>query len=188
MKILLVDNYDSFTYNLYHSLSKFSNELSVIRNDAIDFDLVHQFDKIVLSPGPGLPSESAKLNAIIKRFHKTKSILGICLGHQAIGEVFGLKLRQLKQVKHGEHSIIDKVENTSYLFKEINLPLQVGHYHSWVIDEHQIIKDFEVTSFSKEGLIMSISHKKYDINGIQFHPESILTPQGNHIIENWIKY
>ncbi|MBL6873234.1 MAG: aminodeoxychorismate/anthranilate synthase component II [Flavobacteriales bacterium] len=185
MKVLLVDNYDSFTFNLYHLLESMTDMVTVLRNDELDFKDINSFDKIILSPGPGLPSESGQLMPLIKEFYSTKSILGICLGHQAIAEVFGSKLLNMSDVRHGIKSNLDYIDSTELLFNGIYKNAAVGHYHSWVVDPKTISDELKVTSKSND-LIMSISHNFYDVKGLQFHPESILTPQGGTIIQNWI--
>lgn len=185
MNILLVDNYDSFTFNLYHLLEAMVDKVTVVRNDELDFNSVKSFDKIILSPGPGLPSESGQLITLIQEFYTTKSILGICLGHQAIAEVFGCKLLNMSNVKHGEKSFLDYIDEREALFSGVEENTVVGHYHSWIIDSNTISKELKVTSKSND-LIMSISHESYDVKGLQFHPESILTTQGDVILRNWI--
>lgn len=185
MNILIIDNYDSFTFNLYHLIEPLVSGVSVVRNDNIDYHLVADFDKVILSPGPGLPSESNQLLPFIDYFHTQKSILGICLGHQAIGQFFGCKLLNLDTVKHGEKTILNHVDQQEPLFCGIEQPMEVGHYHSWVLDPNHIGSDIKVTSNSND-MIMSISHKKYDLKGLQFHPESILTPMGAKLLRNWI--
>ena len=187
MRILLVDNYDSFTFNLFHLLQNKVSLIDVVRNDKLNFDKVNQYDKIVLSPGPGIPSEASKLKPLIESFSSSKSILGICLGHQAIGEVFGLKMLKMSNVKHGVKSIITTYDKDDYLFKDLKDPIQIGHYHSWVLDEKTISNKIKVTAKS-ESLIMALSHTDFDVKGLQFHPESILTPQGEKILDNWISY
>lgn len=185
MNVLIVDNYDSFTYNLFHLVDAMVQKVIVVRNDCIDFEMSNNFDKIILSPGPGLPSESPQLFPFIDYFHKTKSILGVCLGHQAIGEFFGCKLLNLQKVKHGEYSSLEIIDPQEPIFRGLNDKVQIGHYHSWVIDPNHITNELNVTSTS-DGLIMSISHKKYDLKGLQFHPESVLTPQGAKMLSNWL--
>lgn len=185
MNVLLVDNYDSFTFNLYHLLESMVDKVTVVRNDELDFDSVKSFDKIILSPGPGLPSESGQLTSLIQEFYTTKSILGICLGHQAIAEVFGCKLLNMSNVKHGEKSFLDYIDEREVLFNGVEENTVVGHYHSWVIDPSTTCNELTVTSKSND-LIMSISHESYDVKGLQFHPESILTTQGDVILRNWI--
>ena len=186
MKILIVDNYDSFTYNLVHLSEQFADEILVMRNDEIDFSIIDQYDKIILSPGPGLPEDAGDLIKVIKEFSSTKSILGVCLGHQALGQVFSLKLRNIKNVKHGEQSFLTEVDKEETLFHGLYEPIEVGHYHSWVIDETNNFEDWTITGKSKD-LIMSFSHKNLDLKGVQFHPESVLTPLGKEMLKNWVK-
>ena len=186
MKILIIDNYDSFTYNLVHLAEQFADEVLVMRNDEVDFSIINQYHKIILSPGPGLPGEAGDLKFVVKEFASRKSILGVCLGHQALGQVYSLKLRNIGSVKHGEKSVLSEVYKEEVMFKDLNKPIEVGHYHSWVIDETNNFKDWTVTAKSK-GLIMAISHNSLDLKGVQFHPESVLTPQGKKMLENWIK-
>ena len=188
MKCLLLDNYDSFTYNLYHILSELGVDADVRRNDKISLDEVEAYDKIVLSPGPGIPSEAGLLLPLIKRFAPTKSILGVCLGEQAIGEVFGAKLMNLKDVYHGICSDI-RVLKKDILFDGLEPGFRAGRYHSWVVSKENLPECIEVTAVdAEEGHIMGIRHNQYDVRGIQFHPESILTPQGKKIIENWLRH
>ena len=187
MRILLVDNYDSFTFNLFHLLQDKVASIDVVRNDKVDFGKIQQYDKIILSPGPGLPSEASLLKPLIENFANKKSILGICLGHQAIGEVFGCKLLKMSNVKHGVSSFITEFDSEDYLFRGLDKPLQVGHYHSWVLDKNEISDSIHFIAKSNE-LIMGLSHHKFDVKGLQFHPESILTPQGDKMIENWLNY
>jgi len=170
---------------LYHYAKQLEDNVFVVKNDKISLTEVEQYDKIILSPGPGLPDEHKNLKEIIKQFFSTKSILGVCLGHQAIAECFGAKLKNLEDVMHGVSSeiIFTKEE---LIFKNIPNQIQVGHYHSWVIDEKTMPNCFEVTSKNEDGMIMSIKHKEYDLKGVQFHPESILTQHGLLIIKNWI--
>ena len=185
MKVLIVDNYDSFTYNLVHLVEQFVEEVTVLRNDKIDLQEVEQFGKILLSPGPGLPKEAGLLNELIKRYAPTKSILGVCLGCQAIGEVFGCNLLNIKKVKHGYESVLTQVDSSELLFKGIEEPITVGHYHSWVIDENSLGGNWKATAFS-DGLVMAITHQKWDVRGLQFHPESVMTSQGSKMIQNWL--
>ena len=185
MKCLLFDNYDSFTYNLYHILQELGIDTDVRRNDKISLDEVDNYDKIVLSPGPGIPSEAGLLLPLIKRFAPTKSILGVCLGEQAIGEAFGAKLMNLKDVYHGVCSDI-RVLKKDELFDGLEPGFRAGRYHSWVVSKDELPECLEVTAVDAEsGFIMGIRHRQYDVRGIQFHPESVLTPQGKKIIENW---
>ena len=185
MKCLLLDNYDSFTYNLYHILLELGVDTDVRRNDKISLDEVESYDKIVLSPGPGIPSEAGLLLPLIERFAPTKSILGVCLGEQAIGEAFGAKLMNLKDVYHGVCSDI-RVLKKDVLFEGLEPGFRAGRYHSWVVSEENVPECLEVTAVDAEGgYIMGLRHSQYDVRGIQFHPESILTPQGKKIIENF---
>lgn len=187
MKCLLLDNYDSFTYNLHHILLELGVDVDVRRNDKISLDEVEDYDKILLSPGPGIPSEAGLLLPLIKRFAPTKSILGICLGEQAIGEVFGAELSNLSEVYHGVCSDI-RVLIQDKLFTGLEYGFRAGRYHSWVVSKELFPDCLEVTAVDAEdGYIMGIRHREYDIRGIQFHPESVLTPQGKKIIENWIR-
>jgi len=186
MKILVLDNYDSFTYNLVHCIEKISNaQLDVFRNDEIKLEEIKKYDKIVLSPGPGLPADAGILNNVIKEYSNTKSILGVCLGMQAIGEVFGASLINLKTVFHGVASPIKIIEN-DILFKNIPNSFLAGRYHSWVIKNNTLPSDFLVTAVDMENNIMAFSHTKKDIKGVQFHPESILTHFGEQLLKNWI--
>ena len=186
MKILIIDNYDSFTYNLVHLAEQFVDDVFVIRNDEVNFSIINKYHKIILSPGPGLPEDAGDLKEIVKEFASRKSILGVCLGHQALGQVFSFKMRNINNVKHGEQSVLSEVYKEEVLFKDLQDPIEVGHYHSWVIDETNNFKDWTVTAKSKD-LIMAISHDSLDLKGVQFHPESVLTPQGKKMLENWIK-
>ena len=191
-KILVFDNYDSFTYNLVHLVAKFPNvSVDVFRNDEIELASIAAYDKIILSPGPGIPSEAGMLLNLIEAYAPTKSILGVCLGHQAIGQSFGGKLINLSTVFHGvATSITLKATSTrtsSYLFHELPNEIIVGRYHSWVVDVHQFPDCLSVTATDSNGLIMGLQHKQFDVQGLQFHPESILTPDGEKIIQNWLK-
>ena len=186
MRILIIDNYDSFTHNLFHYVKQFEDNVVVVKNDKISLTEVEKYDKIILSPGPGLPDEHKNLKIIIKKYAPTKSILGVCLGHQAIAECFGARLKNLEDVLHGVKTKISFL-NTDTLFKNIPNSIKVGHYHSWVIDEKTLPICFEVTSKNEDGIIMSIRHKEYDLKGVQFHPESILTEYGLLMIKNWIQ-
>lgn len=186
MKILIVDNLDSFTFNLYHYVRQFNNDVSVIKNTNINLVEIDKYDKIILSPGPGLPDEHKNLKSIIQKYFKSKSILGVCLGHQAIIEFFGGKLINLEKVKHGVSTRIT-ISEYSYLFQDIPSKISVGHYHSWITDPKNLPTCFETTSKNEDGIIMSVKHKVFDITGVQFHPESILTEYGLKIIENWVR-
>ena len=186
MKILLFDNYDSFTYNLLHILKELGADVEVFRNDKITLDEVDRFDKIVLSPGPGIPEEAGILLPLIRRYAPTKSILGVCLGEQAIGEAFGAKLINLTEVHHGVCSDVRVVANDP-LFNGLDRTLRVGRYHSWVVSKEDLPDCLEITAEdTEEGQIMGLRHKEYNVRGIQFHPESVLTPQGKEIIKIWL--
>ncbi len=185
-KLLILDNYDSFTYNLVHAVKELGlSDIEVVRNDKITLDEIEQFERIILSPGPGVPSEAGLLLAIIKRYAPSKPILGICLGHQAIGESFGARLVNLKEVHHGVQSKI-KLLDDPQLFRGLGDTLEVGRYHSWVISPENLPDCIEITALSEEGEIMALKHKEYNVRGLQFHPESILTPQGKEILNNWL--
>lgn len=184
-KILVIDNYDSFTYNLVHYLEDLGCEVVVKRNDQLKLEEVDDFEKIVLSPGPGIPDEAGLLKEIIAKYAPTKSILGVCLGQQAIGEVFGGKLINLEEVYHGVATKII-LENGEPLFEGLPREIVVGRYHSWVVDP-QLPDVLEATSFDENGQLMSIRHKTYDVCAVQFHPESVLTPQGKEILKNWLR-
>ncbi len=194
MKILVFDNYDSFTYNLVHLVEKITHEkVDVFRNDKIALEDVRQYDKIILSPGPGIPVEAGLLLPLIKEYAATKSILGVCLGHQAIGEAFGGKLENLTNVYHGVATEVKKVigqQSTvnSQLFNGLDETFPAGRYHSWIISkEKNFPAELEITVEDENGYIMALQHKSYDVQGVQFHPESILTPGGEIIMRNWLK-
>ena len=187
MKILVFDNYDSFTYNLVQMIKEQSNaSVDVFRNDEIPLEDVQAYDKILLSPGPGIPSESGLLIPLIKTYAATKSILGVCLGQQAIAEAFGGSLTNLSKVYHGIATPVELIGN-SILFEGLPKTFHVGRYHSWVVNEHDLPADLKVTSKDPEGYIMSLEHTTYDVKGVQYHPESVLTPEGAKIIGNWLK-
>ncbi|WP_296317323.1 anthranilate synthase component II [Winogradskyella sp. UBA3174] len=184
-KVLVIDNYDSFTYNLVHYLEELNCEVSVIRNDKLSIEDVDVFNKIVLSPGPGIPDEAGLLKEIIKVYAPTKSILGVCLGQQAIAEVFGGSLENLDAVYHGVATDITLAVDDESLFEGLDKTFEVGRYHSWVVST--ILPDsLEATSFDSNGQIMSLRHKVYDVKGVQYHPESVLTPNGKTILKNWV--
>lgn len=185
-RILVLDNYDSFVYNLVHYLEMSPCVVTVKRNDQICLEEVEQYDQILLSPGPGIPDEAGMLKPIIKKFASTKSILGVCLGQQAIAEVFGGKLVNLEKVVHGEATTVRPVVKDEVLFQGLPESFEVGRYHSWIV--HENLPDcLEITSIDAEGKIMSLRHKIYDVLGVQFHPESVLTPFGKTMIRNWVK-
>ena len=186
MKVFILDNYDSFTYNLSHYVESFDVEVCVRLNDQFELSEIEEFDKIILSPGPGLPKDAGKLMEVIQQYHSTKPILGVCLGMQAIGDFFGEKLINLETVKHGVQEEI-LITSPSPIFETIDSSLLVGLYHSWAIQPFENNVNIEITSKSEFGVTMSIQHKKLPVYGVQFHPESILTPEGKKIIENFIK-
>jgi len=185
-KILVIDNYDSFTYNLVHYLEDLDCEVTVYRNDEFDIDEIAGFDKILLSPGPGIPDEAGLLKAVIQKYAPTKSIFGVCLGQQAIGEVFGGTLSNLDKVYHGVATLVKKSVSDELLFEGLEDEFEVGRYHSWVVNAN-LPDVLEATSFDENGQVMSLRHKTYDVRGVQFHPESVLTPNGKKILENWLK-
>ena len=188
MKVLVLDNYDSFTYNLVHLIDKIAEvEIDVFRNDKISIDQMADYDKVVLSPGPGIPEEAGILKEAIDKLHKQVPILGVCLGHQAIGEVFGGKLANLDRVHHGVATEIEVLKD-DYIFHDLPKSFKVGRYHSWVIESLGEDSDFEITAVDGNGEIMAIAHKQYDIRGVQFHPESILTEYGEELMSNWLSH
>ena len=185
MKIVIIDNYDSFTYNLSHLVKELGAEVTVVRNDQFELTELEQFSKIILSPGPGIPSEAGLLLDVIKAYSGKKPILGVCLGHQAIGEVFGAKLENLSDVFHGVatpcHIIADDP-----IFSGIEKDITIGRYHSWVVSNEGLPDCLEITAISNEGQIMSLRHRELNVRGIQFHPESVLTPDGKKMLQNWL--
>jgi len=185
-KILVIDNYDSFTYNLVHYLEDLDCEVTVYRNDEFEIDEIAHFDKILLSPGPGIPNEAGLLKQVIQQYGPTKSIFGVCLGQQAIGEVYGGTLSNLDKVYHGVATNVTKAVNDELLFEGLENEFEVGRYHSWVVDTN-LPDCLEATSFDENGQVMSLRHKTFDVRGVQFHPESVLTPNGKKILENWLK-
>jgi anthranilate synthase component II len=187
-RILVIDNYDSFTYNLVHAVQKITGlKVDVFRNDEITLEEISSYDKIILSPGPGLPEEAGLLIDIIKMYAPTKSILGVCLGHQAIGEAFGGKLHNMNHVYHGLSTPVTTTSAESILFNGLPETFEAGRYHSWIVEKENLPGCFEITSLDEEGRIMSMRHKEFDLEGVQFHPESVLTPLGEKMIENWLK-
>jgi anthranilate synthase component 2 len=186
MKILILDNYDSFTYNLVHYLEQFCDDLTVQRNDEIKLDEVDAYDAIVLSPGPGLPKNAGILPELIRQYSATKKILGVCLGHQAIGEAFGAKLKNLNQVHHGVAIPVSISKANEPLWDGIPSKIDTGRYHSWVIDKETITSGLTITATDNDGEVMAIRHRTFDVCGVQFHPESLLTPYGLKIVENWV--
>lgn len=210
MKILVFDNYDSFTYNLVHLVEKILHqEVDVYRNDQLDLEKVKEYDKIILSPGPGIPSEAGLLLPLIKEYAPVKSILGVCLGHQAIGEAFGGKLVNLSTVYHGVatpvrvvngewspgsyrkgnegNSLLTVDTSRSNLFEGLPEIIEAGRYHSWIVSDEDFPEELEITARDENNYIMGLQHKTYDVQGVQFHPESVLTPKGEDIMRNWLK-
>lgn len=180
----MIDNYDSFTYNLVHYLEDLDCEVTVKRNDQLSLDEVEPYDEIVLSPGPGIPDEAGLLKQIIKTYAPTKRIFGVCLGQQAIGEVFGGSLVNLEQVYHGIATTITVLEE-DIIYRDMPKQLEVGRYHSWVVHP-DLPEELEATSVDENGEIMSLRHKTYDVTAVQFHPESVLTPEGKQMLKNWL--
>lgn len=187
MKIVIIDNYDSFVYNLSHLIKELGAEVTVKRNDQFQLQELEEFDKILLSPGPGIPEEAGLLMDVIRTYAGKKPILGVCLGEQAIGEVFGGKLTNLDEVFHGIQSPIT-LTVPDYLFEGLPSQISVGRYHSWVVDKDGFPDCLEVTAVSEEGYIMVLRHRTLDVRGVQFHPESVLTPDGKQILANWIQH
>ena len=187
IKILLFDNYDSFTYNLVHAIKSLGyDNVDVYRNDKIELSQIDQYDKIILSPGPGIPSEAGIMMELIKEYAGKKSILGVCLGHQAIAEAFGAKLENISTVFHGVQTAI-KIVKEDYLFAELPKEILAGRYHSWIVSKSDFPSELEVTAVDEAGDIMALKHKTLDLHGVQFHPESILTPDGVQIIQNFLQ-
>ena len=188
MKILVFDNYDSFTYNLVHLVEKILHQkIDVYRNDQISLDKVNEYDKIILSPGPGLPGEAGLLLPLIRQYASSKSILGVCLGHQAIAEAFGGKLINLSTVYHGVATPVALFNDKQpELFAGLSATIEVGRYHSWIVGDDGFPEQLEVTARDENNYIMALKHKQYDVQGVQFHPESVLTPDGEKIMRNWL--
>ena len=187
MKIAVIDNYDSFTYNLVHYLEDLNANVTVFRNDEFELNELEKFDKILLSPGPGIPDEAGLLKDVIKKYASSKSIFGVCLGLQAIGEVFGGTLTNLEKVYHGVATKVTKTED-DFIFNNLPNEFEVGRYHSWVVSNENLPADLIVTSTDENGQIMSMKHANFDIRGVQYHPESVLTPYGKKILENWLSH
>ena len=187
MKILIFDNYDSFTYNLVHLVKELGyTDVDVFRNDKIALEDVAKYDKIILSPGPGIPSEAGLLLPLIKEYAGKRPILGVCLGHQAIGEAFGAQLKNLEDVYHGVATRIN-ITQPDYIFDTLGRELEVGRYHSWIVDNNGLPDCIEITATDNNGQIMALMHKEFDVHGVQFHPESVLTPKGEVIVKNFLK-
>jgi anthranilate synthase component II len=187
MKILVLDNYDSFTYNLVHIIRALGYTLDIYRNDKIMVEEVKKYDKILLSPGPGIPDEAGIMKQVVQEYGPRKSILGVCLGHQGIGEVYGAKLFNIPKVLHGVTSTAEVVDPDEYMFKGVSAKFQATHYHSWAVLPETINGSLKITAVNDEGLVMALRHEKFDVRGVQFHPESIMTPEGPRMIENWLK-
>lgn len=204
MKTVIIDNYDSFTYNLAHLVKELGAEVDVLRNDKFELEELEKYDKIILSPGPGIPEEAGLLLEVIRTYAGRKPILGVCLGEQAIGQAFGGKLTNLSEVFHGiQTNIVIRDEGlvisdellitnyssliTDYIFSGLPTEIPVGRYHSWVVDTDGFPEELVITAISSEGQIMALKHREYDVHGIQFHPESVLTPDGKQIVGNWLK-
>jgi len=187
MKILVFDNYDSFTYNLVHYIENILNQkVDVFRNDEITLEEVDRYDKIILSPGPGVPDDAGLLKALIKRYAPTKSIFGVCLGMQAMTEVYGGEIRNLDTVYHGIATPVVQIGNDKIIYKDIPKEFEAGRYHSWIVDSKTLPDCFKVSAFDSDSQIMSMFHTEYDLRGVQFHPESVLTPLGEQMIKNWL--
>lgn len=195
MKIVIIDNYDSFTYNLSHLVTELGADVTVLRNDKFELKDLKQYDKIILSPGPGIPSEAGLLLDVIREYAGQKPILGVCLGHQAIGEVFGGTLRNISIDENGQtdpdkvfHGVATQcnIIADDYVFDGLDNCITIGRYHSWVVNTKNFPECLEITAESSEGQVMALRHRKYDIRGIQFHPESVLTPDGKQMLKNWI--
>ena len=185
-KILVIDNYDSFVYNLVHYLEELDCEVTVKRNDQFFLEEVEPYDKILLSPGPGVPDDAGLMKKTIEHYASYKPILGVCLGHQAIAEVFGGKLENLDQVFHGVATKASIISENEPLFKGLEKEIEIGRYHSWVVSRENFPEVLEITSIDENGQIMSFRHKEFDVCAVQFHPESVLTPKGKQIISNWV--
>ena len=186
MKTVMIDIYDSFTYNLAHLVKELGAEVDVLRNDKFELEELEKYDKIILSPGPGIPEEAGLLLEVIRTYAGRKPILGVCLGEQAIGQAFGGKLTNLSEVFHGIQTNV-KIKNKDYIFSGLPTEIPVGRYHSWVVDTDGFPEELVITAISSEGQIMALKHREYDVHGIQFHPESVLTPDGKQIVGNWLK-
>jgi anthranilate synthase component 2 len=187
-KVLVIDNYDSFTYNLVHLINEIGYEVEVWRNDKFALEDVAQYDKILLSPGPGLPEEAGLLLDVIRTYAPTKSIFGVCLGQQAIAEVFGGKLLNLGRPMHGIATAIDVLDTAELTFTDCPAEINVGRYHSWVVDNDGFPSSLKVTATDKDGQIMALRHQDFDVRGVQFHPESVLTAHGKQMIKNWLNH
>ncbi len=187
MKILVLDNYDSFTYNLVQYIQEIVGyKVDVFRNDEISLEEVDQYDKIILSPGPGLPKDAGIMPELIKRYAPTKHIFGVCLGHQAIGEAFGGTLHNIEKVYHGVATPIKIIDGNSLIFRGLPAEIEAGRYHSWVVEKHNIPDCFQITALDEQGVIMAMRHRTHNVRGVQFHPESIMTPTGKTMLRNFM--
>ena len=187
MKILVLDNYDSFTYNLVQYVQELiGHKVDVFRNDAITLDEVDAYDKIILSPGPGLPKDAGIMPELIKRYAPTKDILGVCLGHQAIGEAFGGTLHNIEKVYHGVATPMEVTDGNALLFRGLPNNIEVGRYHSWIVERPNLPESLQITAVDEHGAIMAMKHRKYNVRGVQFHPESVLTPMGKEMLRNFL--
>ncbi len=186
MKVLIIDNYDSFTYNLYHYCLGMDREVQVRRNDRVSDSDLEDCDKIILSPGPGLPADAGRMPEIIRNYAEKKPILGICLGLQAIAECFGGELQNLKEVLHGQSSNCKVTQKDEIIFKNLKTGFMVGHYHSWIVGSSGLPENLEITAINEFGYIMALRHRYFDVRGVQFHPESVLTPDGRAMMNNWL--
>lgn len=187
MNILVLDNYDSFTYNLVHIIRGLGYAVDIFRNDKITLEAVNKYDKILLSPGPGIPDEAGIMKQVITTYGPKKSILGVCLGLQGIGEVYGAKLYNIPKVLHGVTSYTEVKDSEEYMFRNVSLKFQATHYHSWAVVPETVNGDLQITALNEDGLVMGLRHKRFDVRGVQFHPESIMTPEGPKMIENWLR-
>jgi anthranilate synthase component 2 len=188
MKLLVIDNYDSFTYNLVHIIRELKYAVDIVRNDKISVEAVKQYDKILLSPGPGIPDEAGIMKDVVREYGPSKSILGVCLGHQGIGEVYGATLYNIPRVLHGVTSQVEIKDTDEYMFQGVSPVFQATHYHSWAVMPQSFTPELKITATNNEGLVMALRHTRYDVRGVQFHPESIMTPEGPKMIENWLKH
>jgi anthranilate synthase component 2 len=188
VKILVIDNYDSFTYNLVHIIRALGYSMDIYRNDKIKVEEIGKYDKILLSPGPGIPDEAGIMKQVVKEYGSSKSILGICLGHQGIAEVYGATLFNIPKVLHGVTSTGLVRDREEYLFKNVSESFQATHYHSWAVVPESMPPDLKITAVNTEGLMMGLSHVRNDVRGLQFHPESIMTPEGPKMIKNWLTH
>jgi anthranilate synthase component 2 len=187
MKILVLDNYDSFTYNLVYILRELNDHVAIFRNDKISLEEVAEYDKILLSPGPGIPSEAGIMHDLVREFGSQKSILGICLGHQGIGEVYGATLENMTDVLHGISDTAIVTDDSERIFQGLPKEIKVGRYHSWTVLPESFTDDLAITAVDEKGRVMGLSHKRYDVKGLQFHPESVLTEHGTEMLRNWLK-